>query len=401
MIRSAKWAYSAFQAHVSRSAMRGLLRWSRGSMGRRGVAVVVVAAAVAVLAWAWWPAPDNYRPIQPGERGLLTAVLQSRSTAAGDHVDPHPSSAGRAARTRLSSGRPMVAAFPRDRDLPTREQPTLALVLVPTQSGPGSTSGSGSTTAGDSAEPWVFPFDQPLPPEAGDNQALAVATRDGEVTYDVAFALVWADGDQVLNVNEAHAYASCSDCVAVAVAFQVVLILDDAQVVVPQNLAVAANYDCHRCITAAVASQLVLSLDAPPGQEELRQLAEVWNRLLEFANTITSYSLEEITSQLEAFKSEILAILGQAPPVETAPTTTTPTTSTQPTSTSTQTTATATQTPTVEEPSETPPSPTTSSPSTTSPTSPTSSPTGDATPTSGSTAPEATPTTAPTSTASP
>ena len=76
------------------------------------------------------------------------------------------------------------------------------------------------------------------------------------MTYDVAFALVWATGDEVLNVNEAHAYASCSDCVAVAVAFQVVLIMDDAQVVVPQNLAVSANYDCYRCITAAIASQL-------------------------------------------------------------------------------------------------------------------------------------------------
>ena len=48
---------------------------------------------------------------------------------------------------------------------------------------------------------------------------------------------------------------------AVAVAFQVVLIMDDAHVVVPQNLAVAANYDCYRCITAAIASQLVLSVD--------------------------------------------------------------------------------------------------------------------------------------------
>ena len=88
-------------------------------------------------------------------------------------------------------------------------------------------------------------------------------TTDGSMTYDVAFALVWATGDEVLNVNEAHAYASCSNCVTVAVAFQVVLIMDDAQVVVPQNLAVAANYDCYRCITAAIASQLVLSVQGP------------------------------------------------------------------------------------------------------------------------------------------
>ena len=134
-------------------------------------------------------------------------------------------------------------------------------------------------TGGGTDETWVFPFDKPLPPAEGDNQALAVATSDGSVTYDLAFALVWAEGDEVLNVNEAHAYASCSDCVAVAVAFQVVLIMDDAQVVVPQNLAVAANYDCYSCITAAIASQLVLSVRRSPGKEDLLALGEVWNRL--------------------------------------------------------------------------------------------------------------------------
>ena len=129
---------------------------------------------------------------------------------------------------------------------------------MPWCSSPPATTGPAARAAEE--DTWVFPFDKPLPPAEGDNQALAVAKDDGSVTYDLAFALVWAEGDEVLNVNEAHAYASCSDCVAVAVAFQVVLIMDDAQVVVPQNLAVSANYDCYRCITAAIASQLVLSV---------------------------------------------------------------------------------------------------------------------------------------------
>ena len=153
-------------------------------------------------------------------------------------------------------------------------------------------------------------LDEPLAPDEGDNKALAVNTNDGTVTYDVAFALVWAVGDEVLNVNEAHAYASCTDCVAVAVAFQVVLIMDDAQVVVPQNLAVAANYDCHSCITAAVASQLVLSIPGEPGEEQLLQLAGVWTRLLDFARNITAYSLTEITDQLDGFKEEITSGIG-------------------------------------------------------------------------------------------
>ena len=80
-------------------------------------------------------------------------------------------------------------------------------------------------------------------------------TEDGAINYDVAFALVWATDDQVLNVNEAHAYAACDSCVTVAVAFQVVVVVGDAQVVAPQNLAVAANYDCYECITAAIASR--------------------------------------------------------------------------------------------------------------------------------------------------
>ena len=52
----------------------------------------------------------------------------------------------------------------------------------------------------------------------GDNQAMAIATKDGSTAYDVAFALVYADQDTVLNKNEAYAFASCKNRVAVAVA---------------------------------------------------------------------------------------------------------------------------------------------------------------------------------------
>jgi putative peptide zinc metalloprotease protein len=221
---------------------------------------------------------------------------------------------------RLSGDEPLVAAFEAGTPLPTEEEPAIAVVLVPTDDpssgGPGNAPAPG-TEPSDGA--WVFPFDQPLPPEEGDNQALAVNTTDDSVTYDVAFALVWADGDEALNVNEAHAYASCSNCVAVAVAFQVVLVMDDAQVIVPQNLAVAANYDCYQCITAAIASQLVLSVQDAPGEEDLRALGAVWNELLQFADTITSHSLTEITAQLETIQGEIIAILMDAPPVESTP----------------------------------------------------------------------------------
>ena len=323
---------------LSRFSLRffgGLARWSEGSASRRVAAVALTTVVFTLLFWAWWPHPGTYRPIQPGERGLVASFLPQPQTEPAAPAEPAAARAmppaGAAAQQRLGGDKPLVAAFPKGSPPPTREDPALAIVLVPAD---GAETTSPSTAASPSGEPaapepspsteptdgtWVFPFDQPLPPAAGDNQALAVNTTDNSVVYDVAFALVWAEGDEVLNVNEAHAYASCSDCVAVAVAFQVVLIMDDAHVVVPQNLAVAANYNCYRCITAAIANQLVLSLHEQPGAEDLRAIGEVWNRLLQFASTITSYSLAEVATQLDDFTNEILAILDDAPAVPSSP----------------------------------------------------------------------------------
>lgn len=299
---------------LGRLALRlfgGLAGWSRGSRTKRVVAAALGSVLVTGAAWAWWPQPGSYEPIQPGERGLFALLPEVGSDPL---ARPAVGPAGASARERLASDRPLVAAFPEGRELPTRAEPELALVLVPTAAG---TAGEGpvASPGADTAEPWVFPFDQPLPPAEGDNQALAVNTTDGTTTYDLAFALVWADGSEVLNVNEAHAYASCTDCVAVAVAFQVVLVMDDAQVIVPQNLSVAANYQCHRCITAAIASQLVLTVGEEPDATDLRALGEVWDRLHALAADITSYSLEQIRAELEAVKAEIVAILGETPPL--------------------------------------------------------------------------------------
>lgn len=312
----------------------GLRRWSTGSVLRRIGATVLSVVLVAGLSWAWWPDDGTYRPIQEGERGRLTSVLSLKQ--AGFEINDGPR-AGSAARSRLGSGQPLTSAFRKDRPLPTKEDPALAMVLVPVDKATGEPSPEASTSPGTVGDgTWVFPFDQPLPPAEGDNQSLAVATEDGSIVYDLAFALVWADGNEVLNVNEAHAYASCSDCVAVAVAFQVVLIVDDAQVVVPQNLAVAANYDCHDCITAAIANQLVLSVTEQPGEEQLKALGAVWNRLIEMAQNISSMTLDEVVAELERVKGEIISILGVAPTLPAVP---------EPTSTPTPTTSSPTPAP--------------------------------------------------------
>ena len=95
---------------------------------------------------------------------------------------------------------------------------------------------------------------------------MAINTTDNTVVYDAAFALVWAtDAKHAMNINEAHAYASCNNCAAVAVAYQVVFVVDmddtNDNVAVPQNLAGALNYECVNCITYALARQLFVTLD--------------------------------------------------------------------------------------------------------------------------------------------
>ena len=125
---------------------------------------------------------------------------------------------------------------------------------------------------GEEAGSWVFPFNRPLPPDAGDTQALAANTTDDTVAYDLAFAMIWADEEQVTNTNEAYAFASCRNCAAVAVSFQVVLIVGDSEVIVPQNIAAAVNSDCVQCLTYALASQLVVTIDGREHRESMAAL---------------------------------------------------------------------------------------------------------------------------------
>ena len=160
----------------------------------------------------------------------------------------------------------------------------------------------------------MFPFDRPAAPEEDGNQALAVNTKDGSVAYDVAFALVWAeDGEPVDTTNEAYAFASCTDCAAVAVGFQVVLIVGQADVIVPENLSAAANYNCVRCLTYALANQLVLTLDGPLSDDGMARLNALWAEIAEFGRNLQNVPLSEIQGRLNAFKEQIMEIVRSDP----------------------------------------------------------------------------------------
>ncbi|TQJ33572.1 hypothetical protein [Arthrobacter sp. SLBN-122] len=284
-----------------RQLVTGLWHKTRDKLGQRIVAMGAVAALLAGLAWAWWPDGGTYRPVQAYERGTLgdatRAVLPKRDGGA-----LRQGSAGRT-----------VALWPAGSSKPTRENPQLSMVLVPVESGASSKGGaasSGTVGSGAAGPSWVFPFDRPAAPEGDGNQALAVNTTDGSVTYSVAFALVWAeDGDAVTTTNEAYAFASCAGCAAVAVGFQVVLVVGQTDVIVPQNLSAAANYNCLDCLAYALASQLVLTLDGPLDGDSKQQLEGLWAQIAEYGRNIQDVPLSDIQATLDGYKEQITAII--------------------------------------------------------------------------------------------
>ena len=272
-----------------RSAATGVWRRTEGRPVRRGVALLLAAALVVGLGWAWWPAADRYRPVRAWEGGT---VLDAVPAASSGRLD-------------VGSQGSAPTIWPEDAGpLPTADRPALAMVLVPTADGAAS---EGDAAA--EAPTWVFPFNRPLPPGEGDNQALAVNTEDGSVAYDVTFALVWGDEDAALNRNEAYALASCRDCRTVAVAFQVVLVVGAVDVVVPQNLAAAVNYACVECVTYALATQLVVTLEGPLREDGARELAAIWAELAEFGEQIEEVPLDELRDRLTAYEARILEVV--------------------------------------------------------------------------------------------
>jgi putative peptide zinc metalloprotease protein len=269
--------------------------WQRttGRPVRRAVAGVVAGALVAGLAAAWWPDANRYRPIQPFEHGTLRQALSATSPGAPQLRDGQIAAAPHSV---------WAASTPP----PTRDHPQLALVLLP----------KGGATSGRAPGPaWVFPFNRPGPPGEGDNQALAVNTTDGSSQFEVAFALVWADGSTVTNTNEAYAFARCTACQTVAIAFQVVLVVGSANIVVPQNLSGALNYSCIQCVTYALAQQLVLTVPGVLSNDARAQLDALWQQIAAFAAHLKDVPLDQIRSRLLAYQDQITALVtGTATP---------------------------------------------------------------------------------------
>nr|WP_090275215.1 hypothetical protein [Mycolicibacterium komanii]CRL68162.1 Putative peptide zinc metalloprotease protein YydH [Mycolicibacterium komanii] len=327
-----------------------------GTSGRpamRLLAGLAGALALAGIAYAWWPQADTYRPIDASERGTLSDIFYALRVERLDdssrpvRQNPQPVAATRS----LVPGQRGVMPVLWD----TRTRPPifrtaeLAVILVPRQpvsaaNGGGYSGGSfAAASTAQSDQGWVFPFDKPIARESeeGDNQALAVNTTDGTVVYDAAFALVWStDEEYALNINEAHAYASCENCAAVAIAYQVVFVIDqddtNDNVAVPQNLAGALNYECVNCMTYALARQLFVTLDEDLSPQAKAELEDLWTEIAAYGSRIADGDVDasEIDATLARYTEQIMGIVERDRP-GTFPslTQTTPVPTTQPSTT--------------------------------------------------------------------
>jgi putative peptide zinc metalloprotease protein len=318
---------------VTQRIARGLLRkgfiWSDGRPIRRGFVVALATGIACAAGWAWWPS-GQYTAIEPYEHGTLTGFIQSPTTAIRP-VSP--------VRIALAPGRHLAVAM-----IPvggaTKAHP--AFFFVPGSGGrPGVgvlSTGTGSATA--------FPFSLPGPPGPGDTQALAVNTKDGTVVYKVAYAVVTVqNGEPVTNTNGAYAIASCHSCAAIAISFQVVLVVGTSHAIAPVNASAALNYNCLACVTLAYANQIVVTLTQQPTADLVTKLQSALQQL-NLAPTLAS--TQAITDLVNQVQQQIDAVLQQSGQLATTTATTTTratstasTTTTAPTTAASETTTTA------------------------------------------------------------
>jgi putative peptide zinc metalloprotease protein len=93
----------------------------------------------------------------------------------------------------------------------------------------------------------------------GDNFVYATATQQ-QTTVERSDVMVVANStNKVDNGNLAKASIdNCTNCRAVAVAFQVVLVAGKPSTVAPGNAALAFNNDCQSCTAIAIAKQILI-----------------------------------------------------------------------------------------------------------------------------------------------
>lgn len=149
-----------------------------------------------------------------------------------------------------------------------------------------------------------------------DNLAFAVNTKDDSSLVKFAFDVRAVMDGVVDETNAAVAVASCEDCLTVAVAIQVVLIVGDADTVTPENAALAVNYECTSCQTLASAYQFVFSVDEDvqfnPGI--LQSLGRYEHTVAKLLNDLEDGDIDLVTFQasLDVLMDEFEAVIRKA-----------------------------------------------------------------------------------------
>lgn len=145
--------------------------------------------------------------------------------------------------------------------------------------------------------------------EGGDNIVVAVNTKDGSFVYRVRLVVRRVRGDSVDEANAAVAVASCTDCQTVAIAIQVLLVFSDANVVTPENLALAMNVECSFCRTLATAYQSMLMTAGAVHftADGNRRLAEIRRDLQQLRHA--GLTIWEIQAQVDALAGRLHELL--------------------------------------------------------------------------------------------
>jgi putative peptide zinc metalloprotease protein len=248
--------------------------WSENSLPRRALMLVGSAAAVGFLVFSWWPG-GQYKPIQPGETGTIqggVAQLASYET-------------GRAALTAEREDELGGATFVSD-GLSREPEP-----------------------AEEAEEPGSEPGNVVFERTGDSNLAVALAREDATSVFALAFAVTELSHGALEQSNQAVASASCERCRAIAIAIQIVLVLNDPAIIAPENSAVAVNYACTLCETLALAYQIIFGIGEPVAftEEGLARLAEIKGELEELGDS--GLSLEEIQASVDELVEEIHYIL--------------------------------------------------------------------------------------------
>jgi hypothetical protein len=139
----------------------------------------------------------------------------------------------------------------------------------------------------------------------GKNIVIVQNRTNGRLATRANIQLNRIPGPTVEPVNLADGTSSCADCQTLSVALQINLTSRTANVVTPQNAAVAVNAGCTRCVTVARALQYVYSVDDPTKvPPEVSALIRKMERTLIEVHTDPRIRLPEAEERINAVIAE-------------------------------------------------------------------------------------------------